>query len=229
MTNASAPRAAWAAAFPIGPANDALEAVCDSWAILASRPRADFHKKKREDHLTRVIKTHVERVTASMRGLIGMWAAENVINRVDFETGTILEERRNDIVYGWNDQTQGYQLVLEFKKLTSTANSRNNYLGDNGVGRFVSGMYSHGQPIAVMVGLLIGQPEEIVPKLCKQIGSSPHLEALRLQKNGAGEVIDQPSKLFAKADFDTDHDRPPPVGPPSGTIRVAHLFLEFRE
>ena len=45
-----------------------------------------------------------------------MWAAENVINRVDFETGTILEERRTDIVYGWNDQTQGYQLVLEFKR-----------------------------------------------------------------------------------------------------------------
>ena len=229
MTEASGTPAAWATAFPLGTANDALEAVCDSWAILASRPRPNFHKKKREEHLTRVIKTHVEHVTAPKHGLIGMWAAENVINRVDFETGTILEERRTDIVYGWNDQTQGYQLVLEFKKLTSTAASRNHYLGDNGIGRFVSGMYSHGQPIAVMVGLLIGPSGTIVTKLCEQIGSSPHLDALRIQKNGVGELIDQPSKLFAKAEFDTDHDRPPPVGPPSGTIRVAHLFLEFGE
>ena len=229
MTDALATRAAWATAFPLGTANDAVEAVCDSWVTLASRPKPDFHKKKREDYLTRVLKTHVEHVTAPRRGLIGMWAAENVINRVDFETGTILEERRTDIVYGWNDQTRGYQLVMEFKKLTSKASSRKHYLSDDGIGRFVSGMYSYGQPVAVMVGLLIDPDGQIVQKLCEQIGSSPYFEALRLRRNGTGEVIDQPSKLIAKARFDTDHDRPPPAGPPSGTIRVAHLFLEFGE
>lgn len=227
MTAPPVAQGAWAPAFPIGTASDAVEAVCESWAILSSRARPDFHRKSKEPHLTKVLKTHVEQVTAPRHGLIGMWAAENVINRVDFKTGAILEERRTDIVYGWNDHAKGYQLVMEFKKLGKTPSSRKHYLGDNGIGRFVSGMYAQGQPVAAMIGLLIDDKVQVVPKLCKEIASPSQISALRLQKNGKGGFVDTPSHLSPSATFDTSHTRPAPAGPPSGTIRVAHLFLEF--
>ena len=46
-----------------------------------------------------------------------MWAAESVENEVDFDTGELKEERRTDIVYGWNNDNDRIRLVFEFKKV----------------------------------------------------------------------------------------------------------------
>ncbi len=145
---------AWFTAFPIRPAAEAVDALCESWRVLARVQRPGFHPGKREPELTRVLKAHVERVTARERGLLGMWATEAVQNEINLDTAELIEERRTDIVYGWNNEETGIQLVFEFKKLDRLARSRTNYLGEDGLRRFVTGKYSRGQAIAAMVGML---------------------------------------------------------------------------
>ena len=46
-----------------------------------------------------------------------MWAAEDIIGEIDPATRVLAEERRTDIVYGWNDDYQDLKLVFEFKRL----------------------------------------------------------------------------------------------------------------
>lgn len=219
----------WLDAFPIRPATEAVEALCESWHILARVPRPGFHAGKREPELTRALKAHVEHVTARHRGLLGMWTAEAVINEIDLETAELKEERRTDIVYGWNDATTGIQLVFEFKKVNRHARSRQQYLGANGLGRFVTGMYSCSQPVAAMVGVLTDPAEMVVPALLKALSNRATASALKLRSRASGAIYDRPSLLFPAADFDTEHDRPPELAPAHGSIRVAHLFLSFEQ
>jgi hypothetical protein len=67
------------------------------------------------------LKAHVESVTARNCGLLGMRAAESVVNVSGPITAVIREERRTDIVYGWNNEVAGLQLVFEFKKKQARA------------------------------------------------------------------------------------------------------------
>ena len=217
----------WLTAFPVPRAAEAVAALCESWRIMAAVRRSNFHPGIKEPDLTRVLKTHVERVTSRERGILGMWAAEAVQNETNFDTGELVEERRTDIVYGWNNDRIGIQLVFEFKKLDRLASSRRQYLGENGLGRFVSGIYGRGQPIAVMVGILVNPEEQVVPALLAAFGDSRIIETLRLRFQPDGGVIDQPSRLFPEAKFDTKHERDPDLAPSHGIIRVAHIFLGF--
>lgn len=223
----SVPTSDWITAFPLRPAADAVEAVCESWQILTCKPRPGFNSKMREPRLTRVLKSHVENVTARQRGLLGMWATEGIINTIDPETAEITEERRTDIVYGWNDAAWGIQLVFEFKKLNRHKKTHNQYLGKDGLARFVTGIYSRGQPVAVMVGILLDSFDEVVPTLRTTLGEAATSATLRLCHRPNGKIIDRPSLLFSAADFDTEHSRPMDLAPEHGTIRVAHLFLSF--
>ena len=223
----SVPVSSWLTAFPLRPAIEAVEAICESWQVLTVPPRPGFHPKKREPSLTRTLKAHVENVTARQRGLLGMWATESVINRIDPDTAELIEERRTDIVYGWNDAARSIQLVFEFKKLDRHSRARNKYLGKDGLGRFVTGIYSRSQPVAAMVGILLDTFDEVVPALRNALGNAATAAALRLCQLPNGDFYDRPSRLFPAADFDTEHERPPDLAPNHGTIRVAHLFLTF--
>ena len=217
----------WFAAFPIRPAAEAVDALCESWRVLAGVQRPGFHPRKREPELTRALKAHVERVTARERGLLGMWATEAVQNEIDFDTAELIEERRTDIVYGWNNEQTGIQLVFEFKKLDRLARSRTQYLSEHGLGRFVTGNYSRGQAVAVMVGMLTDPEEQVVPPLRNELAGAARVATLRLRLRPGGEAFDRPSLLFPAANFDTEHERDADLAPEHGTIRVAHLFLEF--
>jgi hypothetical protein len=220
-------RSDWLSAFPLRPATDAVEALCESWSELASRFRPHFNRRSKEPRLTRVLKAHVEGVTARRRGLLGMWTTEGVINTVDFTTGEITEERRTDIVYGWNDAHVGIQLVFEFKKLTGKARARRYYLGKDGLLRFVTGNYGARQPVAAMVGILTDSFEVCVPALRNALSDAVLGPPLRLRHEIGSPPFDRPSQLFAAADFDTEHDRPSTPTPTRGGIRVSHFFLPF--
>lgn len=218
----------WQTAFPIKPATDAVDAICESWRILAEKPRPGFHAGLREPVLTKALKSHVENVTARQRGLLGMWAAESIINKLDPETAILIEERRTDIVYGWNDATDSIQLVFEFKKLDRKARARKEYLGSDGLGRFVTGLYSCRQPIAAMVGILLDSFDDVVPPIQSALCDKTAISDLNICLRPDGAVYDQPSQLFTAADFDTEHTRPSDLAPKNGKIRVAHLFLPFQ-
>lgn len=222
-------KGSWSPAFPIRPATDAVEALCESWRVLAEKRREGFHPRTREPVLTRALKTYAERVTAPQRGLLGMWAAESVHNEMNLDTAKLKEERRTDIIYGWNDEQIGFQLVFEFKKLDSSPQSQRQYFGDNGLGRFVTGIYAQGQSIAVMVGILVAPEESVLPLLQKAIADDARVASLRIRLGPGGDALEKPSRLFpARAHFDTEHEREARLlAPDHDTIRVAHIFLAF--
>jgi hypothetical protein len=217
----------WFDAFPIRPATEAVDALCESWKELTRLPLPGFNPEMKEPVLTRALKAHVELVTGRNRGLLGMWAAESVINVLDPVTAVIREERRNDIVYGWNNETTGLQLVFEFKKMTRSANDRKHYLGPKGLERFVTGIYSRHQPVAAMVGMLTDMAVDVVPPLKGALATASSVARLRLRRSSSNEAFEEPSTLFQQAEFDTVHHRHVSLAPSHGTIRIAHIFLTF--
>lgn len=221
------PPANWLSAFPIQPATEAVEALWQGWTELAARPLPDFNPKTKEGALTKRLKVYVENHVARERGLLGMWAAEDVIGDVDPGTGAMIEERRTDIVYGWNDSTQDMKLVFEFKRLGRQKKHRDHYLHDQGLGRFVTGIYSRRQAVAAMVGVLLDPEIEVVPPIRAALEDTTLAAALRLRKTPTGLACARPSTLFAQADFDTEHERDAALAPTHGTIRVSHFFFAF--
>jgi len=217
----------WLSAFPLQPATEAVEALRQGWLELAERPRPDFNPKTKEDALTKRLKVYVENHVARRRGLLGMWAAEDIIGEIDPATGALIEERRTDIVYGWNSEVLAMKLVFEFKRLGRQKKHRDHYLREQGLGRFVTGIYSRHQAVAAMVGVLLDAEEEVVPPIRDALGDTALATLLRLRPTEAGEPYARPSPLFASADFDTEHERDPALASSHGTIRVSHFFFAF--
>ena len=217
----------WFAAFPIQPATEAVEALRQGWTELAGRPRPDFNPKTKEDGLTKRLKVYVENHVARERGLLGMWAAEDIIGDVDPNTGAMLEERRTDIVYGWNDDVRGMKLVFEFKRLGRQKKHRDHYLQDQGLGRFVTGIYSRKEAVAAMVGILLDPEPEVVPPIREALQDAALATFLRLRRLPSGLPYARPSAMFTGADFDTEHERDAALAPTHGTIRVSHFFFAF--
>ena len=217
----------WRSAFPIQPATEAVEALRQAWNELTDRPRPSFNPTTKEDGLTKRLKVYVEDYVAPQRGLLGMWSAEDIIGDIDPETGNLIQERRTDIVYGWNNEEQGIRLVFEFKRLGRQKRHRDHYLRDKGLARFVTGIYSRRQAVAVMVGVLLDPEPDVVPQIRTALSDAALMTALRLRPTSTGEPIARPSTLFSAADFDTEHERDPALAPTHGTIRVSHVFFAF--
>lgn len=218
----------WASAFPLQPASDAVTAVCEAWNFYASKNREHFNRKTHEPKLTKHLCCYINRVTAPKLGLLGTWSAEAVIGVLDLSSGEITEERRTDIMYGWNDDIarQKMQLVFEFKRLKATKGDRDHYLGERGLQRFVTGIYSLGEERAFMVGILLAAPHKVLPSLKAEFASPLRATSLGLIAANPSAPLIQPA-TFVQADFDSLHKRPPPHGPAKGCIQVSHMFLEF--
>ena len=217
---------AWLAAFPIKPATGAVDAICQAWAELSARRRPEFNRRTREPALTKQLKIYVENHTARDRGLLGMWAAEDIFGDIDRQTGELTEERRTDIVYGWNDETQQLKLVLEFKRLGNSGYHRSQYLGADGLVRFITGIYSRGQPVAAMVGILLDPEPDVVPPIRRALTSARRVAQLNLRMVDGMPFV-RPSRLFRVADFDTEHDRAAEDASAENPIAIAHIFLAF--
>ena len=217
----------WRSAFPLQAAVDATEALLQGWHDLATLAGPEFNRRTREPRLTKRLKIYVQNYVAHDRSLLGMWAAEDIIGNIDPQTGTLLEERRTDIVYGWNDASSSYELVFEFKRLRKGKPDRDQYLGEDGLARFVTGSYSRHQPIAAMVGILLAPEAMIVPPIQAALSDPELAKRLRLRTDLDGIPYTEPSSLFQKATFDSEHDRDPALAPLHGYIRVAHFFVSF--
>lgn len=217
----------WQSAFPLQDAAAASEALLQGWHDLASRPRSGFNSKTGEPHLTKRLKVYVQDYVSREHGLLGMWAAEDIIGEIDLTTGELIIERRTDIVYGWNDHARKFELVFEFKRLGKRKQHRDRYLGEHGLARFVTGIYSRRQAIAAMVGILLTSEAEIVPAIQSALGEQPIATKLRLREIAPGQRYAEPSTLFPRAKFDTEHDRDQALAPSHGYIRVAHFFVSF--
>lgn len=218
---------AWQAAFPIQPASKAVEVLKEAWSDLSRHRLIHFNEKTNEAQLTKKLKIHVENVTAPQHGLLGTWSAEDIMGDVCPITGSMINERRTDIVYGWNDSSTQLKLVFEFKRLGKQKSHRDHYLQDRGLGRFVTGIYSRKQAVAAMVGILLDPEIEVVPPIRKALEDKKLALELRLRPAANGAPYTQPSTLFAHAHFDTEHDRDPALAPTHGHILVSHFFFSF--
>ncbi|AZB65437.1 Fis family transcriptional regulator [Cereibacter sphaeroides] len=218
----------WLTAFPIQPASAAVNALIEGWKELSAHERPHFNHRTNEGDLTKTLKIHVENNVAPRHGLLGMWSAEDVIGDVDPATGERVEERRTDIVYGWNDATQSIKLVFEFKRLGRQKKHRDHYLLEEGLGRFVTGIYSRKQAVAAMVGVLLDPEPDVVPPIRDALKDTVLGTTLRLIPTATGQPISKPSSVFPAADFDTEHIRDAALAPTHGhSIRVSHFFFAF--
>jgi len=219
-------RDAWLALFPHAVAEQSVNALYILWSRLADRYKPQFNHKTHEPRLTRAL-VFLLRSGSDEFGLMGHWGSEQEVGDIDVKTGVITDPRRTDIQYQWNDPKRKLELVFEFKKLSSTSSSRSKYAKD-GISRFVDGHYSKRQPVALMVGILTEPYADCVPPLIRSLTRPAMKSALSLRHSAKGEATYSPSSLFPDhADFDTEHTRPPSLGPAHGTIRIAHLFLQF--
>lgn len=219
---------AWLAAFPHAEAARAVDAVHFSWKYWATKPRKSFAVNIAEPKLTRAVRTYASDVLGRQMGLLGYWGAEGVENEIDYETGEVLKETRTDILYAWNDEQRSMRLVFEFKKLSHTKKSRDHYLGERGLMRFVTGPYSKQQAVAVMAAILTVNSTAATGPLRRALEHRETAATLRLLKTPDGSTLHSPSSLFPNlAAFDTEHVRSLDLAPTHGTIRVAHLLLEF--
>jgi hypothetical protein len=219
-------RDAWLALFPRTAATQAVDALCVSWNRLADRYKPEFNHKTYEHRLTRRL-VFLLRSWSDDFGLMGHWGSEQEVGDINPDTGELIDPKRTDIQYQWNDSERKLELVFEFKKLNSQSNSRRNYAKE-GICRFVDGQYSKRQPVALMVGILTEPHGDCVPPLVKSLTRPAMKSQLSLRHTVDGKATYAPSTLFPEhAEFDTEHTRPPELGPTHGTIRIAHLFLEF--
>ncbi len=221
-------RHSWIKAFPLATAAEAVKAVLDCWNRLAITHLPGFNPKMKEPTLTLVLATYLRYVISNEYGLRGQWGAENVGATIDYATAKIIKIHRTDICYFWNDEQTSLQLVIEFKKLGHTKSSRDYYLGEKGMLRFISGPYSKGQPIALMAGILSKDYNDCVPPLRSSLQRPEIASMLQLRSTDKEEAYCMPSMLFPGiVDFDTEHVRSPDKAPTHGTIRIAHFFLSF--
>lgn len=195
-----------------------------SWTLMSRLQRQSFGPGTREPKLTKQLKLHIETVTSQELGLIGSWSAENVVGRLDANSLELLEERRTDLTYHWNDATQSIQVVFEFKRMSQSGRHRAEYLGGDGLGRFASGRYSSGEAVAAMVGVLLDPVHDVVPPLRRQLESAETAAALSMRRASTGTFCHDPAP-FVGAAFATEHDRTAAGG--ASPINVSHFFLPF--
>lgn len=217
---------AWIAAFPQAQAERAVEAVITAWRQMTDKERAYFRPNTHESKLTRVITECVrQRVSKELR-LSGHWGTEGVWNDVDFETGKILQEGRTDIEYVWNEGAKKLSLIFEFKKISANGASRKNYLFE-GVLRFVTGIYSQKEPAAVMVGIAMSPREDTVRGLRRALANASTAAKLFACADIEGNWVQKPVLFPKRAEFDSEHLRTVEKAPAHGSIRIAHVFVEF--
>lgn len=222
----------WKLAFP---ADEASRAVCflvEIWKELTTHKPKKFNPKNRENSHTEFLHYYLHMHTKTRGRLTGCWINEEphiFLDDPDADDPTIIKRIRKDITYFSNASSQCLTLVFEFKKLSPTQRSWKTYIGDDGMGRFVAGEYSKNQPVAIMVGMVIGNRFATIAGLQELLNTTSKVGFLNMVPQLNGVTFSQPSALFpASADFDTEHIRTHDKVPPGGkSIQLSHLFLDM--
>lgn len=225
-----ASRDQWLDAFPIDEAQRAAKFVHDTWSELAAKAPKTFNARQRENHITERFGMHLPKVSLSRARLLGWWSYEEPAGESE-----IIEEElrargriRKDLVYKTNIGVVRVELIFEFKKLEAKPTSCKVYRGRDGMRRFVDGEYAKGLPLALMVGMVIGDEVACVQTLRRSLLSPAAKADLRMVSNGSGALLREPSVVFPEvAHFDTEHNRPAAIAPPHGTMLLSHMFVRL--
>jgi hypothetical protein len=220
----------WRAAFPMNEAQRAARFLKVTWEdLVTSKPRG-FNRKLRENQLTEKLHSYLVRLAKNDGLLTGFWINEDVDTDMDYpdsDNPTVIKRIRKDITYMSNVSGTRMTLIFEFKKVTSSGDSWRQYRGENGMRRFVDGIYARGQPLALMVGMLMDSEPACIQGLRASLQSPGSRQDLRMVQI-ANEWLCTPSTAFpGLADFDTEHNRPVREAPAHGTMLLSHLFISM--
>lgn len=235
MTLASAKNSGandWNSAFPGGEASRAVSFLSEIWEELSTAKPEKFNPRYRENTHTEFLHCYLDMHSVSRGRLTGRWINEEphaILDDPLSDCPIVIKRIRKDVTYFSNANNVHLTLVFEFKKLSPNRRSWATYAGEEGMGRFVGGEYSKNEPVAVMVGMVIGDNFETVNGLQEKLSGSAMVGALKMIAQHNGVAVSSPSKIFPKnAIFDTEHFRTPDKAPAGGvSIRLAHLFLQM--
>lgn len=218
----------WLDAFPKEEATTAVRLLCELWKELAATRAEGFTAWVSEPDLTFVLCEQLKDAAKPRARLRGRWGQESQSGVIDRRTLRITHRFRTDIEYFTDRYDPALRLVFEFKKLNNTQTTRGKYCGDSGMSRFVTGNYSIGDPVALMVGILMHEKTPTIAGLQQTLQLPAIREPLAMVEAKKGEYFHEPSSLFPHhAHFDTDHARDPKKASAHQTIRIAHVFLGF--
>lgn len=218
---------AWHKAFLGGQSTLAVKALHEAWTALATSAPETFGPHAQEPALTAIL---CEQLVANRMQdrLSGLWSYEVRQGRLvrSGKRVAVVDRKRTDIQYFTDSEQPALKLIFEFKRLDHQLSRRKKYTGEDGMMRFITGEYSVGEPVAVMVGILTAHRDDCVPPLEIWLNSPDAKTELAIQPFGATQTR-SPSEFFSSAVFDTEHLRPAGKGPGHGTIVISHLFLDF--
>lgn len=210
-----------------GDATHAVATLHAAWNELVAASPATFHTGRTEPDLTEILCLYLKAIQQQSR-LTGLWAYEGRQGKLIRKAGglKVVQRKRTDIQYFSNREDPVLNLIFEFKKLGRSKSQRDKYTGAEGMLRFVTGEYSIGEPLALMVGILVEHQDDCVPPLDEWLNSEEARELLRMELVD-GRQTRSPSDFFSTATFDTEHLRPRRKAPKHGTIVISHLFVGF--
>ena len=220
------PTNVWQKAFLGGQSTRAVDALHSAWQDLVTFSPETFCSTAKEPVLTEILCEHLAANRTSDR-LTGMWSYEVRQGRLvrSGKRAAVVDRKRTDIRYFTDSESPALDLIFEFKRIDHRASRRKYYTGEEGIMRFVTGDYSVGQPVALMVGILTVHHDDCVPPLEKWLNSPDGKTELQIEP--AGSLHARRPSMFTTAAFDTVHSRVPAKAPAHGTIVVAHMFLGF--
>lgn len=219
--NAS-PSAVWFEIFPGPRIPDVLAYVFDTWATLQREFEAAVSFSHDEtvltDNLCEALEDQQRRVA---RRMDCDFQAETWELRRGADGRTTRVARADIRVILGAPGTP--HLVIEFKKLDGSAESRWRYCFD-GMSRFVEGKYAQNHAFGVMCGFSPNNLDMEASALAAYIDQAEYRSRLCCLADAAGDVIILPSQADPTgARFDTDHGRPSVAsGEP---IRLLHALI----
>lgn len=214
----------WGNAFPSDESAIATKLLVQAWEQLSGSAGTDFKASMSEPKLTDLLCEHLKNISEATGHLTGRWGQENPFGNIDAVAGKRLTSYRTDIEYFSNRSTPSLRLVYEFKKIDgNNARTLTKYWGPEGMGRFIEGDYAIKQPVVLMAGIVTSSKTACVGTLKTTLASQ---RCEKLSWRNAVRTI-EPSQSFQEAHFDTEHLRPPDKQPPTGYVRICHVFLDF--
>lgn len=206
-----------------------LDFVVTHWMKLQSNPPNDMNFAQPEPKITKYFGNSLFK-NANANGITGIFIPEHPIADVDEIKQELDKRGRTDLTYFSNDTAPALMFIFEFKKLKPAKlgkNSRRKYAED-GVIRFVNGIYGRGADLGFMVGIVDHESDlESISESLSRMFQEPDMRGfLRMIANERGKYITSPATSFKACNFETSHARDHAKDCPD--IVLGHLFLSHR-
>ncbi|MDE1892635.1 MAG: hypothetical protein KGI13_09105 [Betaproteobacteria bacterium] len=206
-----------------------LDYVVTSWVELQKHPPADMNFSEPEPRITKFFTVHLFK-NAKANGITGIFIPEHPVADI-VETKQELDKRgRTDITYYSDRIDPALQFVFEFKKLKPTPWGKASRLkyAEDGIIRFVDGIYGRGADLGFMVGLVDHEcdAKPVAEALKRRIQGDDLSRFLRIIHNEQGDKITSPARTFKICTFETYHARDHVKDSPD--IVLGHLILSHR-